>query len=70
MIQTGEFGWAEHIELDMPMRHPNGDVKHRIENEVSFGDIKLALSSVQREFKGTFLEESPRQRRYTEKKEL
>lgn len=51
------------------MRHPNGDVKHMIGDEVSLGNIKLALTTVQREFKDTFFEESPRQRRYAEKKE-
>lgn len=55
--------------MDMPMRHPSGDVEHMIEDEVSFGNTKLALTSIQRGLKDTLLEESPRQRRYTEKEE-
>lgn len=64
-----KFGWVGHKELDTPMSHPSGDVKHMIEDEVSFGNMKLALTSIQRGLKDTFLEESPRQQRYTENEE-
>lgn len=62
----GTTVWLGHSELGTLMSYPNGDVKHVIGDEVSFGDIKVALTSVRREFKDMFLKESPRQQRYTE----
>lgn len=58
-----------HIKLEMLMKHSNSNAEPMIWDEVRLGDIKLEFTSVCREFKDVFLEQSPRQQRYIEKKE-
>lgn len=51
------------------MKHSNSNAEPMIWDEVRLGDIKLEFTSVCREFKDVFLEQSPRQQRYIGKKE-
>lgn len=47
-MDTSEYEsrvWLGHIKLEMPVKIPNGDVKHMIGDEVRLGDIKLEFTS-------------------------